>query len=542
MKVLEETPDEYESGIIKLTAGKISEVYEKILEHVNEGSHVLDLGCGPGTLAVLCAKKGAHVVAIDFSEEMITFAYEKGRQEEVLENLTFLQGDITQLDTLLPERKFDLIVSTLALSELRHLEQQLVFDQCWELLTKEGKIAFADEVKPHKWGIKRLIYSIRRFFYAVATYWKTKKTSRALKRFQQRLKASGFETLQIERFVRDTFELIISQKQPTKPPPTVLSDQKLRGIRGQTRNISCILRAGSALIPIEPGLYIYGNPSEKSPVLVTANYQRTVRIVGRVLKNQDAYLLVADTMGENVWCAARGDKFGLREVAEVIKATRIEEQVQHRKLILPQLTAGGIDHREVKATTGWSCRFGPIYAKDISLYLASGKKTEKQRTISFKTRERLEMALQQSYFLSKFFFFWFFLIGIVGINILPQVTLFSIAILLFPMIWLVYLFFALIFPLFPTRSFLRRGIYYGGLLTIIFLGIGKVLEYTLVGMSQWAVIGFAIGMFLGMDYSGATPISKPTEIDEEYPTMIILLGISLILLLVLTVIGLILGG
>jgi ubiquinone/menaquinone biosynthesis C-methylase UbiE len=542
MKVLEETPDEYESGIVKLTAGKINVVYEKILEHIKEGSKVLDLGCGPGTLAVLCAKKGAQVVAIDFSDEMITFATEKSHQEEVSDNITFIKGDITQLDTLLPKRKFDLIVSTLALSELRHLEQQLVFDQCWDLLTEEGKIIFADEVKPYKWGYKRLVYSIKRYFYAVTTYWKTKKTSRALKRFRQRLEMSGFETLQVERFVGDTFELIISLKVPNKPPPAVLRDQKMRGIRGQIRNISCILRAGSALIPIEPGLYIYGNPSEQSPVMITANYQRTVRLVGSVLQDQDVYLLVADTMGENVWCAARGDKFGLKEVAEVIKATRIQELIQHRKLILPQLAAGGIDHREVKTTTGWSCRFGPIYAKDIPVYLTSGRKTEKQRTISFNMKERLEMALQQSYFLSKFFFFWFFLIGIVGINILPQVSLFSIAILLFPMIWLVYILFALIFHLFPTRSFLRRGIYYGGLLTIIFLGVGNILEYTIIGMSQWAVIGFAIGMFLGMDYSGATPISKPTEIDREYPTMIILLGVCLILLIVLTVLGLVLGG
>ncbi|MFW9903789.1 MAG: corrinoid protein-associated methyltransferase CpaM [Candidatus Thorarchaeota archaeon] len=542
MKVLEETPDEYELGIVKLTAGKITEVYEKILEHVNEGSHVLDLGCGPGTLAVLCARKGAYVVAIDSSDEMITFATDKGRQEEVSENLTFLQGDITQLDTLLPEKKFDLIVSTLALSELRHLEQQLVFNQCWELLTKEGRIIFADEVKPYKWGAKRLVYSIKRFFYAVKTYWKTKKTSRALVRFSQRLEESGFDILQVERFVRDTFELIVAQKQPNKPPPNVLSDQKLRGIYGQIRNILCILRAGSALIAIEPGLYIYGDPSDNSPVLVTANYQRTVRLVGRALKDQDAYLLVADTMGENVWCAARGDKFGLEEVAEVIKATRIEDLVQKKKLVVPQLAAGGMDHQEVKKATGWSCQFGPIYAKYIPSYLTSGRKTEKQRTISFETRERLEMALQQSYFLSKFFFFWFFLIGLVGITILPQISLFSIAILLLPIIWLVYLLLALIFPLFPTQSFLKRGIYYGGLLSIVFLGVGGILEYTIVGIAQWVVIGFALGTFLGMDYSGATPISKPTEIDEEYPTMIILLGGCLILLLVLTGIGLVLGG
>lgn len=542
MKVLEETPDEYESGIVKLTEGKINEVYEKILEHIKEGSRVLDLGCGPGTLAILCAKKGAQVVAIDLSDKMITFATERSIKEGVSDKITFILGDITQLEALLPKEKFDLIVSTLALSELRHLEQQIVFDQCWELLTEEGRIAFADEVKPYKWGFKRLVYSIKRFFYAFTTYWKTKKTSRALKRFRQRLETSGFETLQVDRFVGDTFELIISQKLPNKPPPVVLSDQKMRGIRGQFRNILCILRAGSALIPIEAGLYIYGNPSDQSPALITANYQRTVRLVGSALQNQDAYLLVADTMGENVWCAARGDKFGLQEVAEVIKATRIAERIQHRKLILPQLAAGGIDHQEVRKTTGWSCRFGPIYAKDIPLYLTSGRKTEKQRTISFDMKERLEMALQQSFFLSKFFFFWFFLIGIVGINFLPQISLFSIAILLFPMIWFVYILFALIFHLFPTRSFLRRGIYYGGLLTIIFLGVGRILEYTIVGMSQWAVIGFAIGMFLGMDYSGSTPISKPTDIDREYPTMIILLGVCLILLLVLTVIGLVLGG
>jgi 2-polyprenyl-3-methyl-5-hydroxy-6-metoxy-1,4-benzoquinol methylase len=61
MKVLEESPDEYESGITKLTAGKINEVYTKIIAHVKEGHTVLDLGCGPGTLAILCAIKGAEV-------------------------------------------------------------------------------------------------------------------------------------------------------------------------------------------------------------------------------------------------------------------------------------------------------------------------------------------------------------------------------------------------------------------------------------------------------------------------------------------------
>ncbi|MFX0085496.1 MAG: corrinoid protein-associated methyltransferase CpaM [Candidatus Hodarchaeota archaeon] len=542
MKVLEETPDEYESGITKLTAGKINEVYEKIVAHVKEGHTVLDLGCGPGTLAVLCAIKGAKVVAIDLSEDMIAFAKEKSKSEGVSEKITFIQGDITQLKNLLPQTKFDLIISTLALSELRHLEQQLIFNQCWELLAKDGTIAFADEVSPINWGFKRLIYSVKRFFYSTATYWKTKKISRAVKRFHQRLIETGFETENSELFVGDTFELIIAKKGTSNPPPAVLSDQKIRGILGHIRNFLCILRAGSALIPIEAGLYIYGNPSAQSPVLITANYQRTVRLVSNALQNQNAYLLVADTMGENIWCAARGDKFGLREVVEVIKATRIEELVQHRKLILPQLAAGGINHQQIKKAIGWTVRFGPIYAKDIPSYLETGRKTEKQRTVSFDLKERIEMALQQSYFLSKFFFFWVFLFGIVGATILPNLSLFRIAILLLPVVWLAYIFFAMIFPLFPTSSFLRRGICYGSLLTFIFISVGIVLSSSLIVIGQWALIGFIVGTFLGMDYSGATPISHPSEIDQEYPIMIILLGVCLIVLLVVSVIILVIGG
>ncbi|MFX1507112.1 MAG: hypothetical protein ACFFDC_13615 [Promethearchaeota archaeon] len=161
------------------------------------------------------------------------------------------------------------------------------------------------------------------------------------------------------------------------------------------------------------------------------------------------------------------------------------------------------------------------------------------RTISLGLQERLEMALQQSFFLTKFFFFWLFLASVIGIMIFPALYLFEINILLLPILWLSYLLFTLMFPLFPTRSFLKRSIIYGFLLAML-LGTFSFFVYngTLIGTRQWIVIGFAMGHFQGMDYSGATPISKPTNIDEEYPTMIIILGISLIVLLILTGLGL----
>ncbi|MHA2173314.1 MAG: corrinoid protein-associated methyltransferase CpaM, partial [Candidatus Hodarchaeales archaeon] len=192
MKVLEETPEEYELKISSLTAGTLEEVYSRILSLVTEGDKVLELGCGPGSLAVRCAKKGANVVAIDISEKMIAYATEKSQKEDVTDRIKFIKDDITRLDTLLAGRKFDIVISTLALSELRYLEQQLVFDRCWEILVDDGIIAFADEVKPTGWGKKRLMYSLKRFFYASVTYWKTKRTTSAIKHFSERVKQTGY--------------------------------------------------------------------------------------------------------------------------------------------------------------------------------------------------------------------------------------------------------------------------------------------------------------------------------------------------------------
>ena len=55
--------------------------------------------------------------------------------------------------------------------------------------------------------------------------------------------------------------------------------------------------------PTKPGLRRVGNPDISSPVLVTCNFELTVRKVINTLKrdNIDAWLLVASTKGTNVW-------------------------------------------------------------------------------------------------------------------------------------------------------------------------------------------------------------------------------------------------
>lgn len=65
------------------------------------------------------------------------------------------------------------------------------------------------------------------------------------------------------------------------------------------------LGIGRASYKIEPGIYAVGNPDSMSPVLVSSNYKMSFDVLRRELFGIDAWILVIDTRGINVWCAAR---------------------------------------------------------------------------------------------------------------------------------------------------------------------------------------------------------------------------------------------
>jgi hypothetical protein len=55
---------------------------------------------------------------------------------------------------------------------------------------------------------------------------------------------------------------------------------------------------------VAPGLYAVGNPDKHSRVFVTANYKLSFDGLRRELRGLDAWIMVLDTKGINVWCAA----------------------------------------------------------------------------------------------------------------------------------------------------------------------------------------------------------------------------------------------
>jgi NAD-dependent dihydropyrimidine dehydrogenase PreA subunit len=145
--------------------------------------------------------------------------------------------------------------------------------------------------------------------------------------------------------------------------------------------------------PTEAGLRSVGSPGPSSPVIVTCNYDLTVRRVMRALRGHDAWVVVAPSSGINVWCAASGGLLTTHQVVTALKTSGIEERVSHHRAILPQLAATGVIGREVSRRCGWKVRFGPVYAEDLPRYLEQKEqKTADMRTVRFGLVERLEMA------------------------------------------------------------------------------------------------------------------------------------------------------
>ncbi|MCL2003648.1 MAG: mercury methylation corrinoid protein HgcA [Oscillospiraceae bacterium] len=141
---------------------------------------------------------------------------------------------------------------------------------------------------------------------------------------------------------------------------------------------------------VEPGLCAVGKPDGDSPVLVSANYKLTFDTLRKNLVGLDCWLLILNTKGVNVWCAAGKGTFGTDELVHRVETVGLANIVTHKKLILPQLGAVGVNAHEVAQRTDFSVAYGPVRANDIKAYIEAGyKATKAMRTVEFNMRDRL---------------------------------------------------------------------------------------------------------------------------------------------------------
>jgi len=141
---------------------------------------------------------------------------------------------------------------------------------------------------------------------------------------------------------------------------------------------------------VPSGLYAIGTPDADAPVIVTANYKMSYDIIRSALAGRNLWLLVLETFGVNVWCAAGKGTFGTDELVSRISKTELHRVVNHRQLILPILGAPGVAAHEVAKKTGFTIRYATIRANDLPEYLDNGMHTTTaMRELTFTTYERL---------------------------------------------------------------------------------------------------------------------------------------------------------
>ena len=194
----------------------------------------------------------------------------------------------------------------------------------------------------------------------------------------------------------------------------------------------------------------------------------------------------------------------------------IGDKVDHRRLILPQLSATGVERKLVEERTGWHIVFGPVYACDLPAYLATERKTSDMRQVRFPLHSRLEMAIA-----------WAFPISVVCGLILAV----GWRHLVLPFVALVWGISAVLFVFFPwlhariwpagqrkpgwtryliffdpaIRRYLLVWVAFVVGLCVDAYGWGNGNTWRLVG---WSLAGLFIVLLVSMDMAGSTPTYK----------------------------------
>jgi acetyl-CoA decarbonylase/synthase complex subunit gamma len=265
---------------------------------------------------------------------------------------------------------------------------------------------------------------------------------------------------------------------------------------------------------VDPGLYALGNPGKDSPVLVTANYKMSFDRLRERLPDRNVWILVLDTKGINVWCAAGKGTFGTKEVVDRIESSGLARVVSHRELILPQLSGPGVAAHEVKKLSGFKVIYGPIRSKDLPAFLENGHKaTPEMRQKTFNLWERAAVipvefvaAFKNSLLIIPFFLLISFL-GKSGVN---QGLYACLALLISILSGAVLT--PLLLPWLPGRAFSLKGLILGILAAFLFVALGPA---TGLEMLAWLLIIPAASAFLAMNFTGASTYTSLSGVRKE---------------------------
>ncbi len=299
---------------------------------------------------------------------------------------------------------------------------------------------------------------------------------------------------------------------------------------------------------VDPGLYAVGNPTDLSPVFVSANYKLSFDHLRSQLAGIDGWIMVLDTKGINVWCAAGKGTFGTDEIVERIDYTKLAEVVSHRRLIVPQLGAPGISAHEVKDRSGFRVVYGPVRAADISDYIQAGNKaTAQMRTVRFTTWDRTILVPNDMIASFKYALIAaavLFVLSGFGPGIFSVERMISNGTVLALLIIMAYILGTVIppilLPLLPGKSFSTKGIWVG-LLTFLIIAWYSTTNSNIIpnklSLCAWLLIFPAISSFVTMNFTGSSTYTSLSGVLKEMKVAVPIQAGAAAIGLILLIIG-----
>jgi hypothetical protein len=289
---------------------------------------------------------------------------------------------------------------------------------------------------------------------------------------------------------------------------------------------------------VPPGLYAIGRPTETDPVLVTANYKMSYDLVRQSLSGRNVWLLVLETYGINVWCAAGKGSFGTGELVRRIKASGLANIVCHRRLILPILGAPGVSAHEVARRTGFSVSYAAIRAADLPEYLDNGMvTTPEMRQLTFTLYERLVLIPVE------------LVMGLKSVAIVGAVALLLISVLgnlaagsagfcAYLGAWLSGVVIGpLLLPWLPGRSFAVKGAVTGLLWSGLFYVLSGGAGWNVAVTAAVFIVLPAVSAFYTLNFTGCSPYPSRSGVKKEMRIALPVMGSALIVSLILLLAG-----
>ncbi|GLY30462.1 corrinoid protein-associated methyltransferase CpaM [Kineosporia sp. NBRC 101731] len=210
---VEHAPERYDWAVRLMTFGRIDRMKARIAEQVNDGDHVLDLGCGTGTLAMRCIERGARVTGLDAAEYMIGESGRRAREAGVSDRLDLVHDSVTQTHKHFADESFDVITATMVLGEFPPDYLHYILRDCRRMLRPGGQVLIGDECWPRTLVV-RTIYRFMMTIFWIPQFLFLRRPLFPIRDLDGIIADAGFTVVSSTVFPGTSFRLVQGIKEP----------------------------------------------------------------------------------------------------------------------------------------------------------------------------------------------------------------------------------------------------------------------------------------------------------------------------------------